>query len=191
LTALATDGQANVLSSPSVLVLDNQTAEINVGTDIAVRTSQQQSVSSGDAPIVNSIQYRQTGVRLSVKPRVTPGGLVMMEIQQEVSNPTGVDEQGNPIFSTRTINSSVAVQSNQAVVLGGLIEDELQNAKGGVPGLYNLPAIGWLFSGSRQKRARRRELVVVLTPQVVQSDKDIEQVTEDFRNKLKGLEGSF
>lgn len=190
LTALASSGQANVLSSPSVMVLDNQTARIQVGDSIPVPTSQQQSITSADAPIVNSIQYRDTGVILSVKPRVTPGGLVMMEIEQEVSQP-GPVVRNAPSFATRNITSSVAVQSNQAVVLGGLIQDRLTNSKDGIPGLYNLPAIGWLFSGSRSKEATRTELVVVLTPQVIKSDKEIETVTEDFRNKLKGLEGSF
>jgi general secretion pathway protein D len=172
------------------MVLDNQTARIQVGDSIPVPTSQQQSITSADAPIVNSIQYRDTGVILSVKPRVTPGGLVMMEIEQEVSQP-GPVVRNAPSFATRNITSSVAVQSNQAVVLGGLIQDRLTNSKDGIPGLYNLPAIGWLFSGSRSKEATRTELVVVLTPQVIKSDKEIEAVTEDFRNKLKGLEGSF
>ena len=189
LTALANNSQANVLSSPSVMVLDNQTARIQVGDSIPVPTQQQQQTTGANAPIVNSIQYRDTGVILSVKPRVTPGGMVMMEIEQEVSQATGAAER--PIIQTRNITSSVAVQSNQAVVLGGLIRDQVSNSKEGIPGLYNLPAIGWLFNSDRQKEANRTELVVVLSPQVIKSDKDIETVTEDFRNKLKGLEGSF
>jgi len=191
LSMLAGEGLVNVLSSPSVMVLDNQTAKIQVGQQVPVATSQRQGTSSLDQ-IVNTIEYRDTGVQLSVKPRVTPGGLVQMEIAQEVST---VDESSasaldSPTFITRNITSNVAVRSNQAVVLGGLIQDTREDTKQGVPGLYDLPVIGGLF-GERNKKADRTELVVVLTPQVIASDQDVEAVTQDFRRKLKGLEYRF
>ncbi|EGV18011.1 type II secretion system secretin GspD [Thiocapsa marina] len=193
LSALAQDNLVNVLSSPSVMVLDNQTAKIQVGKEVPIATSQQQGLSDTDR-VVNTIEYRPTGVMLSVKPRVTPGGLVQMEIEQEVST---VDEVGSggsaldsPTFSTRNITSSVAVRSNQAVVLGGLIQNERSDGNQGVPGLYNLPFAGPLF-GQRSKVSRRTELVVVLTPKVVASDQDAETVTRDFRNKVRGLQMKF
>ncbi|UHD14216.1 type II secretion system secretin GspD [Thiocapsa bogorovii] len=193
LSALAQDNLVNVLSSPSVMVLDNQTAKIQVGKEVPIATSQQQGLTNTDR-VVNTIEYRPTGVMLSVKPRVTPGGLVQMEIEQEVST---VDEVGSggsaldsPTFSTRNITSSVAVRSNQAVVLGGLIQNERSDGNQGVPGLYNLPFAGPLF-GQRSKVSRRTELVVVLTPKVVASDQDAETVTRDFRNKVRGLQMKF
>jgi general secretion pathway protein D len=193
LSALAQDNLINVLSSPSVMVLDNQTAKIQVGKEVPIATSQQQGLATTDR-VVNTIEYRPTGVMLSVKPRVTPGGLVQMEIEQEVST---VDEAGSggsaldsPTFSTRNITSSVAVRSNQAVVLGGLIQNERSDSNQGVPGLYNLPFAGPLF-GQRSKVSKRTELVVVLTPKVIASDRDAETVTRDFRSKVRGLQMKF
>ncbi|QVL47342.1 MAG: type II secretion system secretin GspD [Thiocapsa sp.] len=193
LSALAQDNLINVLSSPSVMVLDNQTAKIQVGKEVPIATSQQQGLTNNDR-VVNTIEYRPTGVMLSVKPRVTPGGLVQMEIEQEVSTVDAAGSGGSaldsPTFSTRNITSSVAVRSNQAVVLGGLIQNERSDGNQGVPGLYNLPFAGPLF-GQRSKVSRRTELVVVLTPKVIASDRDAETVTRDFRNKVRGLQMKF
>ncbi|MBK1644989.1 type II secretion system protein GspD [Thiocapsa imhoffii] len=193
LSALARDNLVNVLSSPSVMVLDNQTAKIQVGKEVPIATSQQQGFQASDR-VVNTIQYRPTGVMLSVKPRVTPGGLVQMEIEQEVSTVdqagSGGSELDSPTFSTRNITSSVAVRSNQAVVLGGLIQNEQNNTNQGVPGFYNLPFAGPLF-GQRNRVSRRTELVVVLTPKVIASDHDAEAVTRDFRDKVRGLQMTF
>ncbi|ESQ13840.1 MAG TPA: type II secretion system protein GspD [Chromatiaceae bacterium] len=190
LAALAEDDLVNVLSSPSVMVMDNQTAKIQVGEEVPIATSQQQGTAVTDR-IVNQIEYKNTGVILSVKPRVTPGGLVQMEIEQEVS--TVAEQSGtlnSPTFRTRNITSNVAVRSNQAVVLGGLIQDAREDGKSGVPGLYRAPILGPLF-GQTTKRADRTELVVVLTPRVIANDSDIETVTSDFREKVKNLDTRF
>lgn len=191
LSALAGDGLVNVLSSPSVMVLDNQTATIQVGQQVPVATSEQQSTET-ISRIVNQIEYKDTGVQLSVKPRVTPGGLVQMEIEQEVSNVVATDSSSlnSPTFQTRKIESNVAVRSGQAVVLGGLIQDLREDGRQGIPGLYNIPVVGGLF-GERKRQADRTELVVILTPQVIASDNDVKSVTEDFRTRLKGLEAKF
>lgn len=191
LNALTGEGLVNVLSSLSVMVLDNQTAKIQVGKEVPVATSQQQGTSQTDR-IINQIQYRSTGVQLSVTPRVTPGGLVQMEVEQEVSTVAQTDSSAldSPTFQTRKITSNVAVRSNQAVVLGGLIEDEREETNQGVPGLYYLPIIGPLF-GERSRKADRTELVVVLTPRVIASDTDLRAITDDFRSRLKGLEYRF
>lgn len=191
LSAFAGEGLVRVLSSPSVMVLDNQSARIQVGDQVPVATSQQQSTDSS-ANIVNNIEYRDTGVVLEVKPRVNPGGLVTMEVLQEVSTAKESDTSAldSPTISTRKITSTVAVQNDQTVVLGGLIRDETSNTKGGVPGLYNLPVVGWLF-GQDKRDALRTELVIILTPTVISGATDIRDVTEDFRSRLKGLEGKF
>jgi general secretion pathway protein D len=190
LTALAEDDLVNVLSSPSVMVRDNQTAEIFVGQDVPVLTTQQQGTAVTDR-VVNNIEYRQTGVKLSVKPRVTPGGAVQMEIEQEVSDVAPQSGVGDsPVFRERKINSVVSVRSNQAVVLGGLIQDLGSDGKTGVPGLYRAPLIGPLF-GQTSRSSERTELVVVLTPRVIASDSDIETVTRDFRRKVRNLDTRF
>lgn len=190
LSALAGERLVNVLSSPSVMVMDNQTAKIQVGQQVPIRTSQQQSTTTADANIISNIEYKDTGVMLTVKPRVTPGGLVQMEIEQEVSTVADTDSASasvdSPTFQTRNITSSVAVRSNQAVVLGGLIQDQRSDGKQGIPGLYGLPFAGALF-GERSKSSNRTELVVILTPKVISSDQDIESVTDDFRDKVRSL----
>jgi general secretion pathway protein D len=185
LDALAGESLINVLSSPSVMVLDNQKAQIQVGEQVPILTTQQQGTDT-TSRVVNSVEYKDTGVMLSVKPRVTPGGMVQMEIEQEVSTP-GTPSDFGPQFLTRRITSTVAVRSNQAVVLGGLIQDRRDSDKSGVPGLYDMPYLGFLF-GQRGKNSSRVELVVVLTPKVLASDQDMETVSKDFQRKLRGLE---
>ncbi len=190
LSALAEDNLVNVLSSPSVMVMDNQEAKMQVGDEVPVPTVQQQGTSINDR-IINQIEYKKTGVILSVTPRVTPGGLVQLEIEQEVSSviPDEAAASTNraPSFRTRNITSNVAVRSGQAVVLGGLIQDESSGGKSGLPGLYRAPLIGGLF-GQTSRESRRTELVVVLTPRVITSDADIDAVTKDFRRKVRNLD---
>ena len=191
LSALAADNLVNVLSSPSVLVRDNQIAKMQVGKQVPVLTTQQQAT-TGVSNVVNQISYKDTGVILTVKPRVTPGGMVQMEIEQEVTavadaTSTGVD---SPTFLTRKITSNVAVRTGQAVVLGGLISDERSNAKQGVPGAYSVPILGFLF-GETSKKADRTELVVVITPRVIASDQDAQSASDDFRKKVKGLQFKY
>jgi general secretion pathway protein D len=189
LTAVASETALKVLSSPSVMVLDNQTASIDVGDEIPTLTASQSS--SEGVSITNSIQYRKTGVQLQVTPRVNPGGLVIMEVNENVSNQAdqpGLD--GSPIIQNREIKSTVAVQSGQVVVLGGLIRENNDNNRSGVPGLYKIPVLGWAF-GNTSESASRTELVVILKPRVISNRADADMVVEDFRKRLKGLEKRF
>jgi general secretion pathway protein D len=192
LSALAGQNLVNVLSSPSVMVMDNKTAKIQVGDQVPVETTQQQSTISPGASIVNQIEYKDAGVLLEVTPRVTPGGMVQMDIKQSVKQVqrTTSSTLNSPTFSNREIESLVAVRSNQAVVLGGLIQDEREDGKNGIPGLFDLPYAGALF-GERSKTAKRTELVVILMPKVITSDQDVEAVNADFRSRLRGLEFKF
>ena len=191
LSAFAGDTLVNVLSAPSVMVLDNHTAKIQVGDEVPVATQQQQNTDS-TSTVINSIQYRDTGVMLSVKPRVNPGGLVTMEIEQEVSSVSQTDSSSldSPTIQTRNISSTVAIASGQSVVLGGLIRDSESKGRGGIPVLYKLPVVGNLF-GETNTESRRTELVVVLTPRVIENSVDARKITEDFRSKMQGLRGVF
>ncbi|PLY14741.1 MAG: type II secretion system protein GspD [Sedimenticola sp.] len=191
-SALAEDTNVKVLSSPSVMVLDNQQARIQVGDQVPIATQQQQDTSTSTSTIVNSIQYRDTGIVLDVKPRVTPGGLVTMEVEQEVSDVSATQSStlDSPTISTRKITSTVAVQNGHAIVLGGLIRDRSDNSQGGVPGLYKVPVLGWLF-GQNSSSTDRTELVVILVPKVVAGSDDSSRIVEDFRGRLKGLKGHF
>ena len=190
-SALAEDSLVHVLSSPSVMVLDNGTARIQVGDQVPIATQQQQSTSE-NSNIINSIQYRDTGIVLEVTPRVTPGGLVTMEVEQEVSDvsSTRTSTLDSPTITTRKISSSVAVVDGQAVVLGGLIRDRNENSDGGLPGLKDVPGFGWLF-GQTSKSNERNELVVILTPRVIVNPDDVARVTDDFRSRMLRLQGAF
>ncbi len=191
LNAFAGNARVNVLSAPSVMVLDNHEAKLQVGDQVPIATQQQQSV-EGLSTVVNSIEYRDTGITLTVRPKVNPGGLVTMEIVQEVSQAVETESStlDSPTIQTRNISSTVAVQSGQGVILGGLIRTEIQGSKGGIPGLHEIPGIGAMF-GETASKTKRTELVVVLTPRVIANEQDAKQITEDFRDKMKGLEGSF
>jgi general secretion pathway protein D len=188
LNAFANDSLVNVLSAPSVMVLDNHEAKIRVGDEVPTLT---QSQSNDVGNIIQTVQYRETGIILTVKPRVNPGGLVTMEVTQEVSAVADTEVATNqPTIQTREIASTVAVQSGQTVVLGGLIRDKRTNAEGGVPFLYKIPVLGALF-GETETGNERVELVIVLTPRVITSANDALKITRDFRTRMQGLKEEF
>ena len=186
LNALASDSRLNVVSSPSLMVLNNQEASIRVGDEVPVTIQQQQSTVA-ESNVVNSIEYRDTGVLLTVVPRVNSGGLVIMDIDQEVSDVApGTANNLTPIIQQRTINSTVAVQSGETVVLGGLIRENKSVAQSGIPGLYKIPFIGHLF-GATTKERRRTELVVLITPRALYDSNGARDITDEFRRKMRSL----
>ncbi len=186
LNTLASDSRLNVLSSPSLMVLNNQTAEIQVGDEVPVTTQQQQATVS-ESTVVNTIEFRNTGVLLTVTPRVNAGGLVTMEVSQEVSDVApGTGDSLTPTIQQRRINSTVAVQSGETVVLGGLIRENDQLSRSGLPLLSRLPVIGALF-GQTTKDRRRTELVVLITPRAVRGADEAREITNEFRDKMESL----
>ena len=188
LNALAAESRVNILSSPSLMVLNNHTATITVGDEVPVTTQQQQST-TGNSTLVNNIEFRDTGVLLTVSPRVNAGGLVTMEVEQEVSNVATVAGQGTsltPTIQQRRITSTVAVMSGDTVVLGGLIRENTTFTKSGIPVLHNLPLVGPLFGTTGQSQ-KRTELVVLITPRAVQSRASALRITDEFRDKMESL----
>jgi len=186
LNTLATESRAKIISSPSLMVLNNQQATIQVGDQVPITTQQQQST-TGVSNIVNNIEYRDTGVLLSVTPRVNSGGLVTMEIEQEVSNlADNADISLTPTIQTRNITSTVAVQSGETVVLGGLIRENNNSTGRGIPGLRDIPVLGWFFGASRDE-ITRTELVVLITPRAVRGAVEARAVTDEFREKMDSL----
>jgi len=190
LNALASETELRVVSSPSLMVLDNRTARIRVGDQVPVRTSETtNTATSGTNPlIVSTIQFRDTGVLLEVTPRVNTGGLVVLDISQEVSNvdKTTSSSIDSPTINQRQISTSVAVQSGETIVLGGLIRRNNSDSSSGVPGLRDIPLLGWLFGGSSRSR-ERTELLVLITPTAVPDQHVARQVTDELRNKMKVL----
>ena len=191
LNALANDSRVNVISAPSLMVLNNQEATIKVGDQVPTRTSESTNTNAtvgNTALITSTIQLRDTGVTLTVKPRVNEGGLVIMSIEQNVDgvSRTESSEIDSPTIQQRQIKSTVAVQSGETIVLGGLITEQREQGKSGVPVLSRLPIIGSLF-GKTDKVLDRTELVVLLTPRVVRNQQDARLITREFQHKLTGI----
>lgn len=188
LNALENESEVKVLSSPSLMVLNNKTATINVGDEIPVPTRQSISNLDPNAPTVNEIQFRKTGVTLTVTPRVNSGGLVTMEIRQEVSSAiaTTTSEIEAPTIQNRLIESVVAINSGETVVLGGLIQETRTNSESGIPFLHRIPIIGKLF-GQTTEETIRTELLILITPRVVSNRNDARDITDEYRRKLRGI----
>ena len=187
ISALATDNRAKILSSPSVLATDNRPARIQVGREIPVLSSQSQSV-VGDSPIVNSVQYRNTGVILTIIPQVNSQGLVHLQVKQEVSD-VGAPSFGNtnsPSFTTRDAETTAVVQDGDTLAIGGIISDTTRRDRSGVPYLMDLPVLGRLF-GTTNDTTDRTELVMLITPHVVRNRDEAQQVTEGFKEKIYGV----
>ena len=183
---LATQSDVKFLSTPQVMVLDNQTANIRVGDQIPVTTRSSQSTTNPDAPIVTEVQFRDTGTLLTVTPRINAGGQITLEISQEVSIPgaePAVGGGGNVSIAQRTINSSVIVQSGQTVVLGGLILETTTSGKSGVPFLMNIPGLGALFS-TNSTDTFRTELIITVSPRVIEDPREMEKITEELRSRM-------
>jgi general secretion pathway protein D len=186
LNALSEMTDVNVVSAPHLLVLDNQSAAMQVGDQVPIATQSSVSTIDPASPIVNSINYRDTGVILRVTPRINSGGLITLEIEQEVSDvsATTTSTLNSPTIQQRRFSSTVAVQSGESVVLGGLIRDRTDRGKSGVPLLSDIPIFGALF-GARNNTDTRIELMVVLTPQIVRNQFEARTATEEMRRRLK------
>ncbi len=190
LNALATDSRLKIVSSPHITVGDNQKAKIQVGDRVPTISQTQSLPSSTSATgIISSIQYTETGVMLSVTPRVNAGGQVTMEINQEVSNATPTTTSGidSPTIQKRTAESTVTVKSGETIILAGLIKEEKTKSTEGLPLLAQLPLIGGLF-GTQTWGDNRTELIILITPRVLTDSQDAAAITQEYRSRIKGLE---
>lgn len=185
LQALKGITDVNVVSAPKLLVLDKEQATIQVGDLVPTITQSAQSVITAGAPVVNNVQYQPTGVILTVTPRVNAGGLVTLDIEQEVSDvvQTTSSSINSPTFQQRRIKTKVVIQDGDTISLAGLISDKRFRANEGIPLLNEIPVLGSLFS-TRSKTALRTELLVLLTPRVVYDQHDARALTEELRRKL-------
>ncbi|HHL31341.1 MAG TPA: type II secretion system protein GspD, partial [Oceanospirillales bacterium] len=185
LSALDATSSTKVLSTPSLLVLNNKEANINVGKEIPVVTT---SFNGGVNNLNrNSVSFRQTGITLEVKPRINPGGLVYLELTQEVSVPGERDPiSQNIAVDNRKIQTEIAIQSGETVVMGGLISENRLRGASGVPGLHRVPLLGRLF-GQKSRKVDRTELLVLITPTVIENPEQARQLTKEYANQFKGL----
>lgn len=175
-----------IVSSPALTVLDNQPATLKIGDQVPVATRSARSVTNPEAPIVNDIEMKDTGIILSVTPRVNSSGLVMLDISQEASDvvQTTTSSIDSPTIRQRKINSSVAVQSGSEVVLGGIISRRREKTKQGVPGLMHIPLLGNAFTSLSTKEKERTELMIIIRPTVVNSRQDLQMLTQEIKNRM-------
>jgi general secretion pathway protein D len=187
LDALHSVTDVRVLSTPSIVVVDNQPATLVVGDQIPITTQTATSVIAPGAPIVNNIDYRNTGVILHVAPRINANGNVLLNIEQEISNVANNPNANTltPTVSQRVVRSSIAVANGQTVLLAGLISENHNNSANGLPGLDQIPGLGILFS-QNNKQVQRDELIIFIRPQIIRNGVDARRIAEELRSKLQG-----
>ena len=191
LSALHTVTDVKILSTPSLVVVDHQFASLLVGDQIPITTRTAQSVDVPTAPIVNNIDYRNTGVILRVAPRINANGNVMLDVEQEISSvaQTATAESLTPTVSQRMVRSSIAVASGQTVLLGGLISERQDRGSTGIPVLDRAPGIlSGLFS-TKSGSTERTELIIFIRPRIIRGSGDARRVAEELRDKMINMFG--
>ena len=175
-----------VLSTPSVVVVDNQFATLQVGDQIPITTRTAQAVDVAVAPVVQNIEYRNTGVILRVAPRINANGNVLLDIEQEISSVarTPTAETLTPTVSQRRVKSSISVQTGQTVLLAGLIGERQEGNRKGIPFLHQIPAFGELFASNTIGQVDRTELIIFIRPQIIRHGVDASRIAEELRSKL-------
>ena len=186
---LAAQGKVNILASPHIMAANNQEAQIMIGEEVPILTSSSVPlISQATSFQTSTVQYRNTGIILSVKPQINAKGLVTLDISQEVSNAatttTGVG--GTPTFTVRQAKTQLITGDNQTVVLGGLIREDRTLSSAGIPGLRKLPLLGPLF-GSEGVSKQKTELLVLITPHIITNLEEGARITHDMKEKV-GLE---
>jgi general secretion pathway protein D len=189
LNALSTITDVKVLSSPSIVALDNQPALLQVGDEVPITTSSAAVLTNAATPIVNTITMRNTGVILKVLPHVHANGSVQLEVDQEISNIVNADKQTlTPTIAQRRVHSTVSVTSGQTVLLAGLISERSQETKSGIPGLREIKFLGDVF-GNTSKTKTRSEIIIFIKTQLIRNSVDASAVTEEFRDRLQTMRG--
>jgi general secretion pathway protein D len=186
LRAMETNGNTTTLSAPSLVVVNNRKARIQVGDQIPV-TQTFVNTGLGSDKEVGQVTYKDTGVILEVRPRVNPGGLVYLDVTQEVSRADDAAPGQNASIAKRKLDTQVAVRSGQTVLLGGLIRQRDSRGRAGVPYLSRVPLLGALFR-SRSEDLMRTELIVLITPKVIANGDDARRVSDEYRKRFRSLQ---
>lgn len=188
LNFLGSSSNSRILSSPKVIARNAETATIQVGQEVPIVTSQQSGTAatgSSAAGILQTIQYRSTGVILRVKPVILAGGRLDLEVAQEVSSAaetrTGVST--SPTISSRKVDTKLSLRDGGTVMLAGLISNDSSNGGTGIPGLMDLPGVGNLFK-TQNKSSNKTELVILITAHILNDDFESEAITDSFRRSL-------
>ena len=186
LQAAAARGDARILSRPVLLAVNNESAEILVGSQrpfVQVQRSLPTEAPSRD----QVVQYRDVGTRLVVRPTISGDGFVALQVTQEVNAATSETQFDAPVISTRTVQTRLVVRDSQTIVLGGLSDRQRDNSQGGVPFFSSIPWIGGLF-GRATRRTTETEFFLFLTPRILHDDDDVQKVTAPLTNRAKKSE---
>ncbi len=184
ITSLATDSKAKLLATPHILVSDNREAKIQIGQQVPLVTSE--TYGSTTVAPQRTIQYRDIGIILKVKPRINEGGLVSLELYQEVSTYDTIQLFSNEtqiILNNNNATTNVVVQDGQTIIIGGLIREDTSKSRSGIPFLNKIPFIGWLF-GNWIDNKQRTEIIILLTPRVVKNQKEASTVTNKYIDNM-------
>ncbi len=186
LSALSSVTDVNVISSPTLVVVDNREGILQIGDQVPIATQTSSQTLEGSI-VLTQVEYRDTGILLRVKPRVGADGRVNMEISQEVSDvsPTRTSGIDSPTISTRKVQTSAVLRDGQTLALGGLVTESNNKTRAKVPGLGDVPVLGNLF-GVKSSRKNRTELLILIRPRVIYDDSDAANVTGYWRQKLAG-----
>jgi general secretion pathway protein D len=185
LSALNALTHVNVISTPSLMVLDNKTARLQIGDQVPITTQTATSTVTANTAIVNSITMQDTGVILSVTPRINESGRVQLEIEQEVSAvvKTTTSNIDSPTIQQRRVKTTVVVNDGEVLALGGMIQEQATKTSNQIPLLGDLPGLGAAFS-NRSNSVQKTELVILITPRVVRDGTESRLVTEEYRRKM-------
>ena len=189
LSALATENKVNILSTPSILASNSLPATIDISQEIPVASSQYEYTSGSDPVVSTDIEYRDTGIMLSVTPNINEQGLVTMEISQEISEQASNVSVGGseyPSFYKRSTETTLSVQSGQTIVIGGLIRETKSNGVSGTPWFVNIPVLNFLF-GQTSDSVSKNELIILISPYVISTPDDVDAITQELSNKLHSL----
>lgn len=191
LNALASRTQVEVISSPVVVTQDNQEAVLQVGDEVPIVVQSAANVTTPDATVVNTVQYRETGILLRVTPRIGAGGRVTLEVKQEASEvaPTTTSGIDSPTIQQRRFESIVTIADGETIALGGLIRANRTRSRAGVPILSSAPILGALFR-NRSEAVRRTELIVFLTPRIIRTAGDARAATDHLSDRLERIRAS-
>ncbi|MEM9267818.1 MAG: type II secretion system secretin GspD [Pseudomonadota bacterium] len=187
LNALASVTNVKVVSTPSLMVRNNQEAELRIGDQVPIATQTSQATTATDAPVIRTIEYRDTGVILRVKPRIGRAGQVVLDIEQETSDVVATTTSGidSPTIRQRLVSTDVVVQDGATLVLGGIIQEQDSTINTKVPVLGDIPAVGALFRSKRDE-VDRTELLVLIRPVIVRNSSDVAAATGIWRQRLSG-----
>ena len=185
INALHAVTDVKILSNPSLVVVDNGVATLQVGDSIPVTTQSAQSVIAPGAPVVSNIDYRNTGIILNVAPRINANGNVLLNIEQEISSVVNNINANTltPTVSQRKVASAIAVASGQTVLLAGLISETRDRSRNGIPGLDTIPGLGELFS-QNNGTVQRTELIIFIRPQIIRNGVDAYRIASELRDKI-------